>query len=100
MKTRIVNSKDLDLICMSALRYCDSCEDCDKVDKCELEEGVRGRVKKRARKDIEKANEFLKTFTDHPESDAVASAAKKIIANAKRVLKKLEQTRHPDIEES
>ncbi|GAG30251.1 unnamed protein product, partial [marine sediment metagenome] len=33
MKNRIINSKDLDINCWSALRYTDSCEDCDKVDK-------------------------------------------------------------------
>ena len=44
MKTKIISSKDLDINCWSALRYLDSCEDCNRVQQCDLPEGKKGRI--------------------------------------------------------
>ena len=96
MKTRIVNSKDLDINCWSALRYLDSCEDCDKVDKCKLEEGRRGRLRKAAKKFIAETEKFQTALN---KNDAVIFAPDLIIA-AKNILEDLTKTRHPDIKKS
>ena len=45
MKHRVIDSKDLDLKCISALRYLDSCDECNRVQKCELPEAVHGQLK-------------------------------------------------------
>ena len=46
MKTAIVNfSQIADGSCMSARRFCGSCDECVHVWKCELPEAKRGRIK-------------------------------------------------------
>lgn len=45
MKHTIVSSKDLDIKCWSALRYLDECNNCNRVQKCELPEGKKGQIK-------------------------------------------------------
>ena len=44
MKHKVISSKDLDIRCWSALRHLDSCEDCDRVQRCKLPEGRQGRI--------------------------------------------------------
>ncbi|MFH1626087.1 MAG: hypothetical protein ABID54_13170 [Pseudomonadota bacterium] len=46
MKTAIVSSKNLTPECWSAKRFVGGCEDCQRVMRCKLPEGVRGQVKK------------------------------------------------------
>ena len=45
MKHKIISSKDLDIRCWSPMRYLDSCEDCQRVERCNLPEGNKGRIK-------------------------------------------------------
>lgn len=45
MKHTVISSKDLDIRCWSALRYLDSCDECNRVQKCELPEGKKGQIK-------------------------------------------------------
>jgi len=45
MEIKIINSKDLDLKCLSALRYLEHCELCYKVKTCKLPEAVAGKIK-------------------------------------------------------
>lgn len=63
MKHRVINSKDLDLKCMSALRYLDECDNCDKVQRCELPEGKKGQIKLLSKKILE-TKEKLRDFQE------------------------------------
>jgi len=45
MKIKIINSKNLDLKCLSALRYLGHCELCNRVKSCKLPEGIDGYIK-------------------------------------------------------
>ena len=45
IQIKIVNSKDLDIKCWSALRYLEHCELCYKVKKCKLPEAIAGNIK-------------------------------------------------------
>jgi len=93
MKTRIVSSKDLDLGCWSALRFCDSCEDCDKVDTCKLEEGKRGRLRKATEKFIAETKKFQATLN----KEKLVIFSPNLITASQNILENLNKTRHPDI---
>lgn len=95
MKTRIVNSKDLDINCWSARRYTDSCEDCNNVKICELEEGKRGRLRKKLKKAIEETEKLQFIFDEELKLDA--TNLDETIAKIKSKLDILNQSRHPDI---
>lgn len=43
MRYKVINSSEMDTVCMSALRYTDSCEQCDKVTTCKLDASLKGK---------------------------------------------------------
>ena len=45
MKTAIVNFSQIDTSCISAKRFCGSCDECNHVWTCELPESKVGRIK-------------------------------------------------------
>ena len=63
MKTAIVSSKQLaDCKCWSAKRFVDSCEDCNRVMRCKLLEGIKGQ-KRVLRERIKRAEAQIKRWT-------------------------------------